>query len=275
MQYTAEILKDKKHIHFIGIGGSGMYPLAQILHAKGYYLTGSDNNMTDTLQKVMDMGIPVTLGQKAENVKGADLIVYTAAIMADNPELIAARESGVPVLERKYLLGIVTQQFSNAICISGTHGKTTTTSMATQILMDGGADPTVVIGGKLNTIGGSGRIGHSENMVCESCEFSNTFLELAPDVAVVLNIDEDHMEFFKTLENLKHSFTQFCSMATKCIVYNGDDPNTIDAVKDLPQKKITFGWRDHNDYYPDNIQQLSKVHHRFDLMHQGKTPHHH
>ena len=111
MQYTAEILKDKKHIHFIGIGGSGMYPLAQILHAKGYYLTGSDNNMTDTLQKVMDMGIPVTLGQKAENVKGADLIVYTAAIMADNPELIAARESGVPVLERKYLLGIVTQQF--------------------------------------------------------------------------------------------------------------------------------------------------------------------
>lgn len=270
MQYTAEILKDKKHIHFIGIGGSGMYPLAQILHAKGYYLTGSDNNMTDTLQKVMDMGIPVTLGQKAENVQGADLIVYTAAIMADNPELIAARESGVPVLERKYLLGIVTQQFSNAICISGTHGKTTTTSMATQILMDGGADPTVVIGGKLNSIGGSGRIGRSENMVCESCEFSNTFLELAPDVAVVLNIDEDHMEFFKTLENLKHSFTQFCSMATKCIVYNGDDPNTIDAVKDLPQKKLTFGWRDHNDYYPDNIQQISKVHHRFDLMHKGE-----
>ena len=197
MQYTAEILKDKKHIHFIGIGGSGMYPLAQILHAKGYYLTGSDNNMTDTLQKVMDMGIPVTLGQKAENVKGADLIVYTAAIMADNPELIAARESGVPVLERKYLLGIVTQQFSNAICISGTHGKTTTTSMATQILMDGGADPTVVIGGKLNTIGGSGRIGHSENMVCESCEFSNTFLELAPDVAVVLNMTRITWSFSK------------------------------------------------------------------------------
>ena len=128
------ILKDKKHIHFIGIGGSGMYPLAQILHSQGYYLTGSDNNETETLDAVRKMDIPVYIGQRAENIEGADLIVHTAAIMADNPELMAARASGVPVLERADLLGIVTSWYSNAICVSGTHGKTSTTSMITQIL---------------------------------------------------------------------------------------------------------------------------------------------
>ena len=142
------ILNGKKHIHFIGIGGSGMYPLAQILHAKGYFLTGSDNNETETLQAVRDMGIPVTLGQKAENIAGADLIVHTAAIMADNPELIAAKESGVPVLERSELLGIVTSWYDRAICVSGTHGKTTTTSMLTQILYTAGVDLSAFIGGK-------------------------------------------------------------------------------------------------------------------------------
>ena len=128
------ILKDKKHIHFIGIGGSGMYPLAQILHTQGYFLTGSDNNETETLEAVRKMGIPVFIGQRAENIEGADLIVHTAAIMEDNPELMAARASGVPVLERADLLGIITQSYNNAVCVSGTHGKTTATSMITQIL---------------------------------------------------------------------------------------------------------------------------------------------
>ena len=133
-----DILKDKKHIHFIGIGGSGMYPLAQILHSQGYYLTGSDNNETETLEAVRKMGIPVFMGQRAENIEGADLIVHTAAIMADNPELIAAKASNAPVLERSELLGIVTGWYDNAICVSGTHGKTTTTSMITQILFTAG-----------------------------------------------------------------------------------------------------------------------------------------
>ena len=129
------ILQGKKHLHFIGIGGSGMYPLVQILHKKGYYITGSDNNETDTLAAERALGIPIFMGQRAENIQGADLIVYTAAIMADNPELIAAMESDVPAIERSVLLGIVTGQYSNAICVSGTHGKTTTTSMITQILV--------------------------------------------------------------------------------------------------------------------------------------------
>ena len=127
------LLKDKKHIHFIGIGGSGMFPIAQILHDKGYYLTGSDNNETDTLALVRSLGIPVMMGQRAENIEGADLIVYTAAIMSDNEELIAAKASGVPCIERSVMLGILTQCYDNALCVCGTHGKTTTSAMLTEI----------------------------------------------------------------------------------------------------------------------------------------------
>lgn len=246
-----DILKGKKHIHFIGIGGSGMFPLAQILHQQGYYLTGSDNNETETLDLVRQMGIPVYMGQRAENIAGADLIVHTSAIMADNPELIAARASGVPVLERKDLLGLVTSWYDNAICICGTHGKTTTTSMTAQILHEWGNDFGCVIGGKLPIIGGSGRVGSSGIMVCEADEYVDTFLKLYPDTAVILNIDEDHMEYFKTLDNLKNSFTKFASNATKCVIYNGGDKNTCDAVSNVSGvEKITFGWDSKNDYYP-------------------------
>ena len=266
------ILDGKKHIHFIGIGGSGMYPLAQILHSKGYYLTGSDNNETETLNAVRKMGIPVTLGQSAENIIGADLIVHTAAIMADNPELIAAKASGVPVLERSELLGLVTSWFDNAVCVSGTHGKTTTSSMITQILLEAGVDTSAVIGGKLPFIGGSGRVGNSDTMVCEACEFVDTFLKLYPDISVVLNIDADHLDYFKTVDNLKNSFTKFCDNTTKAIIYNGDDENTVDAVSKSKQDKkfITFGLSDKNDYYPKNIVKKSGFETDFDLMYKGE-----
>ena len=245
-----DILKDKKHIHFIGIGGSGMYPLAQILHSQGYYLTGSDNNETETLEAVRKMGIPVFMGQRAENIEGADLIVHTAAIMADNPELIAAKASNAPVLERSELLGIVTGWYDNAICVSGTHGKTTTTSMITQILFTAGVDLSAFIGGKLPCIGGSGRAGKSDIMVCEACEFVDTFLKLYPDVAVILNIDEDHLDYFKNLENIIKSFRKFSEMATKALIINGDDANTLKAVDGITGKEfITFGLDSKNDYY--------------------------
>lgn len=270
MNLNDSILNGKKHIHFIGIGGSGMYPLAQILHSLGFFLTGSDNNPTDTVDKVRALGIPVTIGQKAENIEGADLIVHTAAILPDNQELVAAQKSGVPLLERADLLGMLTSHFQNAVCISGTHGKTTTSAMLTQILLDAGADPTAVIGGKLSSIDGSGRIGKSDNMVCESCEFKDHFLKLDPDIAVVLNIDEDHMEYFKTLENLIHSFRVFCQNAKKLVICNGDDKNTMEAVKGLEQRLVTFGFSKDNDYYPENIRHLGGVHTAFDLMHQGK-----
>ncbi len=251
-----------------------MYPLAQILHTKGYYLTGSDNNETATLQAVRDMGIPVTLGQKAENIEGADLIVFSAAIMEDNPELIAAREAekrGVRLAERAELLGLVTEQFEKAFCVSGTHGKTTTTSMLMMILMAANVDPSAVIGGKLRAIDGSGRAGKSEYMVCEACEFKDTFLHLSPNISVILNIDRDHMDYFKTMDNLKLSFEKFCGLTTDLIIANGDDENVRDVLNNCKSKAkfITFGESHTNDFYADYIQQLSDFHWQFSLMHKG------
>jgi len=264
------ILKDKKHIHFIGIGGSGMYPLAQILHTKGFFLTGSDNNETETLDAVRKMGITVFLGQKAENIEGADLIVHTAAIMSDNPELVAARASTVPVIERSELLGLITTWYGNALCVCGTHGKTTTTSMLTQILVEEGIDLSAVIGGKLPCIGGSGRAGKSDVMVCEACEFVDTFLKLSPDVAIVLNIDADHLDYFKTLENIIKSFHTFCKKATKAIILNGDDANSLKAIEGITGKDIiTFGFNSTNDYYPI-ITKTTGMQTDFSLMHKGK-----
>lgn len=266
-----EILQGKKHIHFIGIGGSGMFPIAQILHEQGYYLTGSDNNPSDTLELVKALGIPVMMGQRAENIEGADLIVHTAAIMADNPELIAAKASGVLTIERSVMLGILTQGYSNAICISGTHGKTTTSCMTTQILLDGGMDPTAVIGGKLKSIGGNGRVGTSEHMVCEACEFVDTFLKLSPDTSVILNIDDDHMDYFKTMENLIHSFHQFALQTSRRIIANGEDANVAKALEGVEKEIITFGYGEQNDYYPASVTSHPGLRTTFDLMYRGEN----
>ncbi|MGN0572330.1 MAG: UDP-N-acetylmuramate--L-alanine ligase [Acutalibacteraceae bacterium] len=268
------LLKTVKRIHFIGIGGSGMCPLAEILHKEGYILSGSDNNETDTLARIRSLGIPVAMGQRAENIEGAEMIVYTAALLKDNPELVAAKASGIPTFERSKLLGAVTRIYPNSICISGTHGKTTACSMLTQVLIEAKFDPTAVIGGKLPLTGSNGMVGHSEHMVCEACEFVDTFLDLSPDVAVILNIDEDHLDYFKTLENLKKSFTKFASMATKVIVYNGDDANTIEAVnaaKEICDKPlITFGTGEGNDYRAVNISSENEYA-SFDLIKGGEN----
>ncbi len=266
-----QIINNASHIHFIGIGGSGMYPLAQILHAKGYYLTGSDNNDTETLQAVRDMGIPVYLGQRAENIRGADLIVHTAAVLPDNPELQAAKASGVPMLERSELLGLLTEQFGNTICVSGTHGKTTVTSMITQILVSQGLDISAVIGGKLPLIHGSGRAGGSDTMVCEACEFKDHFLNLKTTAAVVLNIDEDHLDYFKNLDNIIRSFRRFCENASEAVIINGDDENSMRAAEGLTGKRIvTFGRSDKNDWYPADIKRVSGLETGFTIMRGGK-----
>lgn len=248
------LLENKKHIHFIGIGGSGMFPIVQILHSEGFYITGSDNNETETVKIERAMGIPVFMGQREENIKGADLIVYTAAIMSDNPELIAAKASGVLCVERSIMLGEITRRYDRAICISGTHGKTTTSALLTQILVKAKKDPTAVIGGKLPLINGSGIAGKSDLMVCESCEFVDTFLKLSPNIAVILNIDEDHLDYFKTLDNIIKSFNKFAKMADKCIIVNGDDENSLKALEDISNVKIVkFGYRDDNDFVIKNV----------------------
>lgn len=265
-----EILKKVKRVHFIGIGGSGMCPLAEILFNEGYELSGSDNNETDTLARIRNMGIPVTLGQKAENIKGAELIVYTAAILPDNPELVAAKNSTIPTVERADLLGAITRLYSDCYCVCGTHGKTTVSSMLTQMMIQCGKDPSAVIGGKLPLIQSNGRVGKSENMVCEACEFKDHFLKLDPDIAVILNVDADHLEYFKNIENIIKSFHTFATMAKKAVIYNGDDANTLKAVEGVGGKDmITFGLDKKNDYYADNIKMVNAFGH-FDAYKKGE-----
>ena len=255
MTEIGELLKKVKRIHFIGIGGSGMCPLAEILHSQGYDLSGSDNNESDTLSRIKALGIPVAMGQRAENINGAEMIVYTAALLKDNPELVAAKNSGIPTFERAEMLGAITEMFSDCICVCGTHGKTTVSSMITQILLENGKDPSAVIGGKLPAINSNGRVGKTQTMVCEACEFVDTFLKLYPDVAVILNIDEDHLDYFKTLDNIIKSFRKFASMATKLLIVNGDDANTQKAIDGIDDKTIIkFGLDKSNDCYADNIQ---------------------
>ena len=265
-----QALKDAKHLHFIGIGGSGMCPLAEILHGEGYRITGSDNNESETLSRVKALGIPVFMGQRAENIDGADMIVYTAALLPDNPELVAAKASGVPTFERAKLLGAVTRRYPDCVCVCGTHGKTTVTAMLTQIMLTAGLDPTAVIGGRLPLTNTNGLAGHSPHMVCEACEFQDTFLQLSPDVAVILNVDKDHMEYFKTMRNLIASFRKFASMASKAVIYNGDDLNTRRVLDGLKVKRpISFGRSEGNVFRAVNVT-MEGAFASYDLLYNGE-----
>lgn len=271
MTDNKNLLDTVHRLHFVGIGGSGMCPMAEILHHKDYIITGSDINESDTLERIRGYGIPVHMGHRAENIGDAELVVYTAAAKQDNPELVAAREKGIPTLERSVVLGLLTKKFPNAIAVSGTHGKTTTTGMITQILMEAGRDPSAVIGGKLPFIGGNGRVGKSENMVCEACEYVDTFLQLHPTVSVILNIDADHLDYFGTLDNIVKSFHQFSLQTTKRIIVNGDDPNAMRAVDGIANAEIvTFGRTPQSDYYVTELNEEDTACEDFTVMYKGE-----
>lgn len=263
-----KILTGIKRVHMIGIGGSGMCPLAEILHSKGYELTGSDNNESDPLERIKKLGIKVFMGHNADNIKGAQLVVYSAAISQDNPEIVAAKEQGIPLMERSHLLGALTRHYDNVIGVCGTHGKTTVTSMITQILILNKREPSAVIGGKLPLINSNGTVGSSQTLVCESCEFVDTFLQMSPDVSVLLNIDNDHLDYFKTMDNLVLSFHKFIAMSKTCY-YNGDDKLCVNAADDIKAQKITFGFESTNDFYADNIES-GKYGFCFDVIHKGE-----
>ena len=266
-----DVLSKVNKIHFIGIGGSGMCPIAEILLHRGYELTGSDIAESDTLARVRSYGIPVFMGQKAENVDGAELVVYSAAIKPNNPELVAAKQKGIPAVERSVMLGMVTRRFPNTIAVAGTHGKTTTTAMTTQILLEAGLDPSAVIGGKLPLIGGNGRAGKSDIVVCEACEFVDTFLQLYPKISIILNIDNDHLDYFGTVENTIRSFHKFCEQTSGTIIVNGDDANAMKAVEGISNAHIiTYGFRPSDDYSASDIQPTQRARERFTVCKAGE-----
>lgn len=271
MNDTGNLLDHVKKLHFVGIGGSGMCPMAEILHHNGYRLTGSDMNESDTLERIRGYGIPVAMGHRAENIGDAECVVYTAACKSDNPELAAAREKGIPTLERSVMLGMLTQKFPCPVAVSGTHGKTTTTGMLTQILMEAGMDPSAIIGGKLPLIGGNGRVGKSDTIVCEACEYVDTFLQLHPAVSIILNIDADHLDYFKTVENIIRSFRQFAEQTSRLLVVNGDDERAMKSVEGLTHASIvTYGLSSTNDYYPAEMNEEDTACEDFTLMHRGE-----
>ncbi len=266
-----ELLKKVKRVHFIGIGGAGMCPLAEIMISLGYNVSGSDNNDTETFRRIEKEGAKVYLGQTKNNLTDdIELVIYTNAILPGNEELEYAKKT-FPSFERAELLGAMSRVFTNCIGVCGTHGKTTTSSMITQILLEAGLDPSAVIGGKLPVINAYGRFGKSQNFVCESCEFNNTFLKMNPDIAVILNIDEDHLDFFGNLDNIKKSFRKFAEKTTKTIIYNGDDKNTVDTLKGIEGKKlISVGRNNGSEWVAKNIDIPGGFHSSYDVYHNGE-----
>ncbi len=235
--------KQIKRVHLTGIGGISMSGLAEILADLGYIVTGSDMKSSSITQKLDRMGIKTTIGHSAENVIGADLLVYTAAVKADNPELIAAVKSGIPCIDRAALLGAVMKKYPRSIAVSGTHGKTTTTSMISMIMLEEGLDPTIHIGGELTAIGGTTRIGKSDFFIAEACEYAGSFLKFHPKLEVILNIEFDHADYFRDIDDVRDSFGRFASLVPEdgCIVANADDRNVMDVISGIPCNKVTYG----------------------------------
>jgi len=256
----------------IGIGGSSMSGLAQLLFDKGYQVTGTDNLETYTTKRLREHGIPVVIGHSAKNVLHADLVVYTIAILPDNPERIAAEGFGIPSIERAILLGQLMEGFPTSIGVCGTHGKTTTTAMLSQILMDTKMDPSIHIGGSLDYIGGSTRIGKSGIFLAEACEFNASFLHMRPTIAIVLNIDEDHLDYYRDIDHIQETFGRFLALlpANGIAIGNGDDLRVVKLFETLHCSTVTFGFSDDNDWTPMNLCYDSHEYASFDVAYQGQ-----
>ena len=239
-------LKPGIRVHLAGIGGVSMCPLAEVLRGMGLCVQGSDMTDSETVKHLRTLGIPVSIGHSAENLQSAQLVIRTAAIHDDNPEISGAVTRGIPVYERAQAWGAIMQQYRNALCISGTHGKTTTTSMATHIFMAAQADPTVMIGGTLPLLHSGYRVGHGDTIILESCEYCNSFLNFFPTVAVILNVEADHLDFFKDLTDVERSFHAFADLVPQngFVIANADDPGAMDAVKGLAHPVFTFSVKD-------------------------------
>ena len=245
-----------KHIHFIGIGGISMSGLAAILLDKGFTVSGSDSKKSELTDRLEASGATIIIGQKAENITDdIDAVVFTAAIHPSNPEYAAAAEKNIPLLTRAQLLGQLMQNYQIPICVSGTHGKTTTTSMAAHILMAADMDPTISVGGILPLIEGNYRIGGTGTFLMEACEYTNSFLSFFPKISIILDIDADHLDFFKDLEDIRRSFRKFAELlpADGLLIINADDPAYKMIARDLPCRVITYSMSNKGLYTADLV----------------------
>lgn len=258
--------------HLVGIGGVSMSSLAEVLKGMGITVTGSDMNEGRNVDILREHGFTVYIGHSADNIaEDVEFLVRTAAAHDDNPEIVAAHERGIPVFERTQAWGAISKDYQNALCISGTHGKTTTTSMCTHINMAADRDPTVMIGGTLPLLHSGHRVGHGNTIIMEACEYYNSFLSFHPTIAVILNVEADHLDFFKDIEDIKHSFRAFAERVPQdgTVIVNLDDKNAMDAVNGLDRHIMTFGLDRNADVYADNISFLGE-NSCFDIIYHGK-----
>lgn len=265
--------KQPIHVHFIGIGGISMSGLAEILLKENFTISGSDSKESPLTERLVQLGATVFYGQKASNIiPGIDVAVYTAAIRDDNPEFAEAKRQNLPMLSRAELLGQLMTNYDVPVAISGTHGKTTTTSMLSHILLEDAQDPTISVGGILKAIGGNIRVGNSEIFVTEACEYTNSFLHFFPKIGVILNIDADHLDFFKDLDDIRSSFHRFANLLPEdgTLIINGSIDHIEDITKDLKCKVITYDINSPADYSTTNITHDDLGNASFDLI-KGNT----
>ena len=269
-RFNIDELSPGAHIHFIGIGGISMSGIAQIMLQNGFRVSGSDRCESNITSKLRELGAAVYIGHSSHNIKGAALVVYTAAVHGDNPEIIAAQQAGVRLIDRAECLGAIMKKYENCVGVAGTHGKTTTTSMIAHALIYAQLDPTISIGGELDLIDGNIRTGSDKYFVTEACEYTNSFLKFFPTISLITNIEEDHLDFFKDLDEIIESFRKFALLTkdTGVTIAWGEDKNIQKALKDTGCKIITYGIGDF-DYTADNIIYVDGYP-RFDCLEHGK-----
>ncbi len=249
-------LKKYNKIHLVGIGGVSMSGIAEILNSWGFEVTGSTNVETDITKKLQNDEIKVTNGHHAENVVGSDIVVYTAAIQEDNIELQTARNLGIPTIERAKFLGEITKCYSDTITVAGTHGKSTTTSMVALCFLEALKNPSIQVGAELSQIGGNYKVGNSEYFIIEACEYVESFLKFSPKAEIILNIDNDHLDYFKTFDHIKEAFIKYVELLPNngILVVNGDDKNCLDLPTYTRAKSLTYGISNKNvDFFAVNI----------------------
>ncbi len=244
-----------EHVHFIGIGGISMSGLAEILISTGYNISGTDSKDSPIIKRLRNLGANIYIGHNRENITGADLIIYTDAISPDNEELVAALESNIPTIDRATFLGALMNNYKNSIAVSGTHGKTTTTSMIATITNHGTLDPTILLGGKLDEIGGNVKLGSMDYILTEACEYRANILKYFPTMAIILNIDEDHLDYFKDMNHIVNTFAKYASnlKSDGYLIINHDDVHSEYVIKNAKSKVITFGIDSDCDYSAENI----------------------
>ncbi|QSZ27464.1 UDP-N-acetylmuramate--L-alanine ligase [Aceticella autotrophica] len=266
-------IEDFKRVHFIGIGGISMSGLAHILINAGHTVTGSDLKDSHIIKKLKTEGAVINIPHEAKNVDGANLVVYTAAVKQDNPEIIRAKELAIPLIDRATLLGQIMKKFKYGVAVAGSHGKTTATSLVSILLKEMNYDPTVLIGGEVDILGGNVRVGNSDYFITEACEYTDSFLKFYPYIAVILNVDSDHLDYFKNIENIKQSFTQFANLVPDngFVVACGDDKNTMNVLQHINRNIITFGIENRCDWNAKDISFNKKGCPSFNAFYKGKN----